>query len=141
MTMDRACKEAGMPSKRTIHYWLNKYPEFRKDYEDAVIFRNECWLDDNVDIAADVTGAPTAERKLICDQRWKRYNGMRLKGLTKVQTRDNAKQVGESKTVANDPVHAQLYQWEIAYQKRQLERANKHTNGTATGTGTVRADK
>ena len=58
MTIDRACKEAGMPSKRTIQYWLKKYPQFRREFEESVQFRNECWLDDNVDVAADVTGAP-----------------------------------------------------------------------------------
>ena len=58
MTVDRACKEAGMPSKRTIQYWLKRHPEFRREFEESVHFRNECWLDDNVDVAADVTGAP-----------------------------------------------------------------------------------
>jgi hypothetical protein len=136
MTMGRACKEDGMPSKRTILYWLEKYPEFRKEYEESIQFRNECWLDDNVDIAADVTGAPTAERKLICDQRWKRYNGMGLKGL-KPQTGDNAKLVGKDKpkTVGHDPVHAQLYQWELEYQKRRAARANGHSNGHSNGQG------
>ena len=104
MTIERACKEAGMPSKRTIKYWLKKYPEFRKEYEESVAFRNECWLDDNVDIAADVTGAPTADRKLICERRWKRYNGMGLKGLKQETAGDNAKLVGESKIVEYDPV-------------------------------------
>ena len=119
MTIDRACKEAGMPSKRTIQYWLKKYPQFRREFEESVQFRNECWLDDNVDIAADVTGAPTADRKLICDQRWKRYNGMALKGL-KPETGDNAKLVGkDKKIVERDPVHAQLYEWEIAYTHRR----------------------
>ena len=49
--------------RRTVMTWFKQYPEFRKEYEEAVIFRNECWLDDNVDIAKDVTGAPTADRK------------------------------------------------------------------------------
>jgi len=130
MTMEMACKEAGMPSKRTIHYWLKKYAEFRREFEEAVFFRNECWMDDCVDIAADVaSGLSTAERKLCCDMRWKQLRGARLKAIAR--PRDNAKPTSEEKVqfVANDPVHAQLYQWEIAYQKRQLERANKHTNG------------
>ena len=53
--------------RRTVMTWF-EYPEFRKEYEEAVIFRNECWLDDNVDIAKDVTSASTADRKMICDQ-------------------------------------------------------------------------
>jgi hypothetical protein len=59
---------------------------------------------------------------------------MGLKGL-KPEAGDNAKLVGESKVVEHDPVWGQLYQWEIAYQKRQLERANKHTNGQSNGQG------
>jgi hypothetical protein len=145
MTIDRACKEGGMPSKRTIGYWLKKYPEFRREFEEAVFFRNALWMDDCVDIAGDVTGAPTADRKLICDQRWKRYNGMRLKGL-KPETGDNAKLVGKDKPkiVERDPAWAQLYQWEIAYQKRQAERANSangRANGHSNGQATARADR
>jgi hypothetical protein len=118
------------PSKRTIHYWLKKYAEFRRELEEAVFFRNELWMDDCVDIANDVTGATTADRKLICDQRWKRYNGMALKGL-KPETGDNAKLVGKDKPkiVGHDPVHTQLYQWELEYQKRKLARANGHDGG------------
>jgi len=124
MTIDRACKEAGMPSKRTIQYWLKKYPQFRREFEESVQFRNECWLDDNVDVAADVTGAPTTDRKLICEQRWKRYNGMGLKGLKQETAGDNAKLVGESEIVEYDPVRGQLYQWEVEYRKRQRAKAN-----------------
>ena len=96
LTIDQAVKQLGGPDRRTIKAWFKKYPEFRKEFEESVAFRNECWVDDNVDIAADVTGAPTADRKLLCDQRWKRYNGMGLKGL-QPQAGDSAKLVGESK--------------------------------------------
>ena len=123
MTIERACKEAGMPSKRTISYWLKKHPKFRREFEESVQFRNECWMDDNIDVAADVTGAPTADRRLICDQRWKRYAGMGLKGL-KPEAGDNAKLVGESKIVERDPVRDMLYSWELEYQKRQKAKAN-----------------
>src|SRR6516162_4026828 len=59
MTIERACKEAGMPSKRTIKYWLKKDPKFRRNYEDAVAFRNQCWMDDTVDIADDTKSDAT----------------------------------------------------------------------------------
>jgi hypothetical protein len=58
MTIDGACKEAGMPSKRTIQYWLKKHPEFRREFEESVQFRNQCWMDDCVDIADDVASGP-----------------------------------------------------------------------------------
>src|SRR6516162_10386440 len=84
MTIERACKEAGMPSKRTIKYWLKKYPEFRCEFEESVQFRNECWMDDCVDIAEDVaSGLSTAERKLQCDMRWKQLSGARLKAVAR----------------------------------------------------------
>jgi hypothetical protein len=108
---------------------LKKYPEFRREFEESVQFRNECWLDDNVDIAADVTGAPVADRKLVCDQRWKSFNGMRLKGLRQEFAGENAKLVGGRKVVEHDPVRAVLYQWELEYRKRQRPRANDHSGG------------
>jgi hypothetical protein len=125
MTIHRACQEAGMPSKRTIKYWLKRYPEFRREFEEAVFFRNECWMDDCVDIAGDVaSGLSTAERKLCCDMRWKQLRGARLKAVA--QPADNAKPISEEKVqiVERDPVHGQLYQWEIEYQKRRLARGN-----------------
>jgi hypothetical protein len=72
----------------------------------------------------------TAQRKLKCDTRWKQINGALIQArAAAARTGEDVKQVGEEKIVEHDPVHAQLYQGEIAYQKRQLERANKHTNG------------
>ena len=134
LTIGEAVAKMGAPDLRTIYAWFKKYPEFRKAFEEAATFRNECWMDDNVDLAKDITGAPTADRKLICDQRWKRYNGMGLKGLKPAEVvGDSAKLVGESKIVEHDPVHGQLYQWEIEYQKRRLARANDHANEPGHG--------
>jgi hypothetical protein len=145
MTIDRACKEAGMPSKRTIQYWLERYPEFRARYDKAVEFRNQCWMDDVVDIADDTAsdirvtftdnGTPvaqmvpelTAQRRLKIDARWKQINGaLRYKASKQQQLGDNAKVI-EGKIVEHDPVHGQLYQWELEYQKRQLAKANGHS--------------
>jgi len=146
MTIERACKKAGMPSKRTILCWLKKYPEFRREFEEAVLFRNECWMDYCVDIANDVaSGLSTAERKLLCEMRWKQLSGARLKAVTRAA--DNAKPISEQKghIVEDDPVHGELYRWEIEYHKRRAARANGHATGTpmapAMGTGTVRSDK
>jgi hypothetical protein len=46
---------------------------------------------------------------------------------------DSAKLVGGSKIVEHDPVHAMLYSWEIAYQKREAERAANRNNGGGNG--------
>ncbi len=84
MTIDRACKEVGMPSKRTIKYWLTKYPEFRREYEAAVIFRNQCWMDDCVDIAdSHKEGETTSDRKLRIEIRLSQLNGMGLKAVSR----------------------------------------------------------
>jgi hypothetical protein len=49
---------------------LNARGEFRADYEESVVFRNQCWMDDCRDIADDVaSGLSTAERKLRYDMR------------------------------------------------------------------------
>jgi hypothetical protein len=136
MTIDRACKEARMPSKRTIQYWLTKYPEFRREFEEAVLFRNQCWMDDCVDIADApmVEGENIAQRKLRIDARWKQLNGMGLKTGFAVQPGDNAKIVGEQ-VIEHDPVHGQLYQWELEYQRRRLGRGNGHGNNSGGGSG------
>ena len=138
MTIDGACKEAGMPSKRTIQYWLKKYPEFRRKFEEAVLFRNQCWMDDTVDIADDTKsdvaitftedGQPvlrmvsenTRQRQLKCEQRWRQLRGARLKAVARPCENERV-QITE-----HDPVHAQLYQWEIEYRKRQRARGNGH---------------
>jgi hypothetical protein len=120
MTMEMACKEAGMPAKRTIQYWLNKYPEFRREFEEAVFFRNECWMDDCVDIADDVaSGLSTAERKLRCDMRWKQLRGARLKAIARPCDSERAQ------ITKHDPVHAQLYQWELEYERRLQEQQRR----------------
>jgi hypothetical protein len=31
--------------RRTVKTWFKQYPEFRREFEESVIFRNECWLD------------------------------------------------------------------------------------------------
>jgi hypothetical protein len=126
MTIDRACKEAGMPSKRTIAYWLKKYPDFRREFEDAVLFRNQIWMDECVDIARDTPDeANWTKVKVLIDARWKQINGARLKAVA--QPADNAKPISDEKMqiVANDPVHALLYQWELEYQRR-LQEQQRH---------------
>ena len=120
MTIDRACKEAGMPSKRTIKYWLKKHPEFRREFEEAVAFRNQCWMDDCVDLADDAPeGANLTKLKIRLDMRWKQLSGARLKAVTAPD--DHAKVVGEEKVqvVEHDPIFGKLYEWELEVQRRR----------------------
>jgi hypothetical protein len=49
------CKMEGMPSKRSIMYWLNKHQEFRDLYDRACIERSEGYAEELVDIADDVS--------------------------------------------------------------------------------------
>jgi hypothetical protein len=163
MTVAQAAARIGGPARRSFMNWLDKYPEFRRKFEEAVLFRNQCWMDDTVDIAdntkSDVAitftedGQPvlrmvsenTRQRQLKCEQRWKQLRGARLKAVARPA--DNAKPISEQKghIVEDDPVHRELYQWEIEYHKRRAARANGHPTGTpmatAKGTGTVRSDK
>jgi hypothetical protein len=119
MTIDKACKEAGMPSKRTIQYWLKKYPEFRRKFEEAVHFRNQCWMDDTVDIADDTKsdvaitftedGQPVL--RMVSENTRQRQPGPAI-----TPSRSTRKS-----TIPSAPT---LYQCEIEYQKRLLGRAN-----------------
>jgi hypothetical protein len=147
MTIDRIAMQPGMPCRRTLMTWLGKYPEFRRKYEIAVAFRNQCWMDDTVDIAdntkSDVTitvsesgvvsarmvRENTAQRKLKIDARWRQLNGMGLKAGFAVRPGDDAKVVG-GEVIEHDPVHGQLYNWELEYQKRRLGRGNGHDHNS-----------
>jgi len=84
MTVRVACQRTGMPGQSTIYEWLARYPEFRRRYESAVLFRNQCWMDDCVDIADQTAivhkeGETINDRKLRIDTRMRQLNGMGLK--------------------------------------------------------------
>jgi hypothetical protein len=151
MTQAKAAAKMGGPSQRTFHIWLEKYPEFRRKYEIAVQFRNQCWMDDTVDIADDTASDAvitvsengtyivrmvrenTAQRKLKCECRWKQLNGMGLKATAAAQPGDNANFVGEEKIVEHDPVRGALHQWELEYQKREQKREKERIAGNGQG--------
>jgi hypothetical protein len=134
LTIERACKEAGMPSKRTIQYWLKKYPEFRADYEKAVLARTQWWMDECVDIADNAPeGASIAKVNARINSRWKQINASNQRLLHKSNAGDGAKLVGDDKIIDHDPVHGMLYRWEIEYQKNEQARANARLNGHSDG--------
>ena len=111
-----------MPSKRTIQYWLKEYPEFRREFEESVQFRNQCWMDDcvyKVDHAAPGTNVALLRTQL--DMRWKQLSGARLKAVT--AHGDDAKPIGDDKLIYDHPVHGQLYEWELEYRRRQKARS------------------
>ena len=49
------CKMAGMPSRRTVMYWLNRHQEFRELYDRACIERAESYAEEIVEIADNAT--------------------------------------------------------------------------------------
>ena len=130
-TVAQAAARIGGPARRSFMNWLDKYPEFRRKFEEAVLFRNQCWMDDTVDIADDTKsdvaitftedGQPvlrmvsenTRQRQLKCEQRWRQLRGARLKAVARPCENERV-QITE-----HDPVHAQLYQWELEYERRR----------------------
>jgi hypothetical protein len=134
MTIERACKEPGMPSKRTIQYWLKQYPEFRRGFEKSVQFRNQWWMDECVYIADNAPeGASIAKVNARINARWKQINASNQMLQRKANTGDGAKVVGDSKIIDHDPVHGMLYRWELEYQRNEQARANAHLNGHSNG--------
>jgi Bacteriophage Sf6, terminase small subunit-like len=117
MTIDRACKEAGMPSRRTIKYWLTKYPEFRREFEAAIAFRNQCWMDDCVDIADGPQPKDSGDRNVRINARLIPLKGMGLKAAGKPG--DGARLIGTSKQdlIEHDPIFGKMYEWELAVQR------------------------
>ena len=156
LTLAQAAKIAGMPGRRTLQDWLERYPEFRHKYDAAVEFRNRCWMDDCVDIADDTASdvkisitengilvarmSPelTAQRKLKCDLRWKQINGALISTRAAVaRAGEDAKIVGEEKVVKHDPIFGKLYEWELDVQRRrgkEFTQSGSNANG-ANGHG------
>ena len=153
MTLKQASQVAGMPGRRTLQDWLERYSEFRRKYDAAVAFRNRCWMDDCVDIADDtksdvkisftedgvmvVRMAPelTAQRKLKCEMRWRQINGVLTTAKREAnKAGDDARLVGEERlpVVEHDPIFGKLYEWELDVQRR---RGKEFTQSGSNATG------
>jgi hypothetical protein len=53
LTLRKICKMSGMPSRRSIFYWLEEKEEFRQKYEIARLMQVEYWAHEIVEIADD----------------------------------------------------------------------------------------
>jgi terminase small subunit-like protein len=76
MTVGAALKQEGMPVKQTILNWTRAYPEFRREYDEAIAFRNQCIMDDCVDIADGPQPEGIGTRETRIAARWKLLSGM-----------------------------------------------------------------
>ena len=122
MTVGAALKQDGMPVKQTILNWTKANPEFRRKYDTAIAFRNQCIMDDCIDIADGPQPKGMGSRKTRIAARWKQLSGMASHALRR--RRDDAKVMAQDKQhlIENDPVYGKLYEWE-------LEARHRHANG------------
>jgi hypothetical protein len=50
------CADAGMPDQATVHHWIARHQEFRKDYASAREFQIADLIDEMIEIARDDRG-------------------------------------------------------------------------------------
>lgn len=54
LTLDKMCKEEGMPTKTRFYHWLTLYPELRTRYEHARLQRADAFHDKAVEIGTSM---------------------------------------------------------------------------------------
>jgi Bacteriophage Sf6, terminase small subunit-like len=104
LTVSQACKQIGI-ARRIIFDWKKIHPEFKAMYENAITFRNQCLMDDCVDIADDTRGANIKARKLRIDARWKQLRGMALKQLRNPEARPRSRSARQQTDKENAPLN------------------------------------
>ena len=111
--IETALKQDGMPVKQTILNWMRAHPEFRREYDEAISFRNRCIMDDCIDIADGPQPEGIGSRETRIAARWKLLSGMASHALRKRS--DDAKAMAQDRQqlIDNDPVYGKLYEWEI----------------------------
>jgi hypothetical protein len=55
-SLRKICGMPGMPSRRSVFYWLQSSPEFRERYEIARLMQVEYWAHEIIEIADDTSG-------------------------------------------------------------------------------------
>jgi hypothetical protein len=55
-SLRKICEAEGMPSRRSIFYWLKDNEEFRERYEIARLMQVEYWAHEIIEIADDTSG-------------------------------------------------------------------------------------
>ena len=128
LTFDKAVLKLGGGARRTILYWLDKYPEFKRKYDIAVSLRNQLWMDDCIDMVDDAPDMASLHKaKVRANLRWKQ-----LTMWATVTARQQAQQPGDNarlidgekiEVIERDPVHGQLYEWELEYRRQQKARS------------------
>jgi hypothetical protein len=113
MTVAAALKQDDMPVKQTILNWTRAHPEFRREYDEAISFRNQLWMDDCIDIADGPQPEGVGSRETRIAARWKLLSGMASHARRKRS--DDAKAMAQDRQhlIENDPVYGKLYEWEI----------------------------
>ena len=56
VSLRKICEMSGMPSRRSIFYWLQNNGEFRERYEIARLMQVEYWAHEIIEIADDASG-------------------------------------------------------------------------------------
>ena len=66
-SLSKVCLDDDMPHIRTAMNWMNQYPEFLQNYDEARVKRTDALAEEMFDIARDVTPDMVAVAKLQID--------------------------------------------------------------------------
>ena len=69
-SLRRVCKGRGMPSRRSVYNWLEKYPEFVKDYNKARQEQADWHADEIIEIADKPDLDPNDKRIRVDARKW-----------------------------------------------------------------------
>jgi hypothetical protein len=113
MTVAAALKQDGMPVKQTILNWTKAHPEFRREYDWAISFRNRMWMDECIDIADGPQPEGAGSREIRIAARWKQITAATNGALHRRGDNANVTAHDRQHLIETDPVYAKLYEWEL----------------------------